>query len=154
MCFGGKDFYGSSCCLQGGDRAWVGLQMYCKPCHMPDFVMKCSIFLQAELKDKEGGFHVGRYSCEETGMRGQKVGCRKIIQKVSENVENCFSQRLSTRGHSKCFQQLCQGWFYRLHHPKMKHKHPSPKLRSPPQSPSCSTSRASCSARTTNIFLG
>ena len=40
-----------------------------KLCHMPDLVMKCSIFLQTELKDEEGGFHIGRCSCEETGMR-------------------------------------------------------------------------------------
>lgn len=58
-----------------------GLDSKCsdKLCHMPDLVMKCNIFLQTELKDKEGGFHIGRCSCEKTGMRGQKVvGWRKI----------------------------------------------------------------------------
>ena len=59
-----------------------------KLCHMPDLVMKRSIFLQTELKDEEGGFHVGRCSCEETGMRGQKVGWRRITQEVSAKVEN------------------------------------------------------------------
>jgi len=44
------------------------------------------------------------------------------------SVEKCwFSQRIITRGQSKCPQQPCRGWFYSLHHPKVKSKPPGPK---------------------------
>lgn len=122
MCLCGKDFYGVAAVCKEATESGLDSKRSDKLCHMPDLVVKCSIFSQAELKDKEEGFHVGRCSCEETGMMGQKVGWRRITQEVSEDAENCcFSQRLITRGHSKSSQQPCQGWVYS---PQMKNKHP------------------------------
>lgn len=66
---------------------------------MPDLVVKCSIFLQAELKDEEGGFHAG---CEETGMRGQKVGWRRMT-----HFRNCGELLLQLEAqHTRALQAL------------------------------------------------
>lgn len=98
-CLGGKDFHSSSCSLRRGDRIWFGLQNSDKLCHMPDLVVKCSIFLQAELKDEEGGFHAG---CEETGMRGQKVGWRR-----KTHFRNCGELLLQPEAqHTRALQAL------------------------------------------------